>query len=159
MGKKQVLIVLLFITTLFIVAGCTETGGKKGIETYFSGLNSESNYLISPNSFVKMLEANSSEVYLLDIRKKEDYHKGHIPSAEHCWWFDVDKIIPELPKDKTIVIYCYSGQSAGQIVGVLRTAGYEAVSLTGGWNNGWKPYLEAQGDYTCPVCDKYQEIE
>jgi rhodanese-related sulfurtransferase len=38
----------------------------------------------------------------------------------------------DLPKDKTIVVYCYTGQTAGQTVGILRLLGYDAVSLNGG---------------------------
>ena len=38
----------------------------------------------------------------------------------------------KLPTDKTIVVYCYSGQTAGQVVAGLRLSGFDAVSLRGG---------------------------
>jgi rhodanese-related sulfurtransferase len=38
----------------------------------------------------------------------------------------------ELPKDKKIVVYCYTGQTAGQATAALRMMGYDAVSLNGG---------------------------
>jgi len=33
---------------------------------------------------------------------------------------------------KTLIVYCYTGQTAGQAVATLRMLGYDAVSLRGG---------------------------
>lgn len=54
-------------------------------------------------------------------------------------WSEVNKFIEEdiLPKDKKIIVVCYTGQTAGQIVGVLKLLGYDACSLMGGMVNGW----------------------
>lgn len=136
----------VFLLGIFVLSGCSkgERSVKEGLENYFAGLSAENDYIISPKEFVKLLEDDPSKVYILDIRKQEDYDRAHIPGAKHCWWFDVDGIIPELPRDKTIVVCCYTGQSAGQIVGVLRMAGYDAVSLQGGWVNGWQPYYTSR---------------
>ena len=38
----------------------------------------------------------------------------------------------DLPKDETFVVHCYSGQTAGQAVAILRLLGYDAVSLKSG---------------------------
>lgn len=42
----------------------------------------------------------------------------------------------ELPTDKPVVVYCYSGQTAGQTVAALRLLGVDAVSLNGGMGVG-----------------------
>ncbi|NLL25511.1 MAG: rhodanese-like domain-containing protein, partial [Spirochaetales bacterium] len=57
----------------------------------------------------------------------------------HTAWAQFGSILPELNKKDRIVIVCFSGQTAGQTVGVLRTMGFDAYSLLGGINNGWKP--------------------
>ena len=69
----------------------------------------------------------------LSIRTAEDFAQGHIEGAINIPWgkgmqvdFDV------LPMDKTIIVYCYSGQTAAQTVAVMRLLGYDAYSLTGG---------------------------
>ena len=41
-----------------------------------------------------------------------------------------------IPKDKPVIVQCYSGQTASQTVAILRLLGYEAYNLSGGWN-GW----------------------
>lgn len=57
----------------------------------------------------------------------------------HCEWDEVYEFIEEdiLPKDKRIIVVCYTGQTAGQTVGILRLLGYDACSLMGGMVNGW----------------------
>ncbi|HBL36498.1 MAG TPA: hypothetical protein DDZ55_06780, partial [Firmicutes bacterium] len=43
----------------------------------------------------------------------------------------------KLPRDKTIIVYCYTGQTGGQTTATLNLAGFKARSLNGGMNNGW----------------------
>lgn len=40
--------------------------------------------------------------------------------------------LDQLPRDKCIIVVCYSGQTAGQIVGSLALAGFNAFTLSGG---------------------------
>jgi rhodanese-related sulfurtransferase len=42
----------------------------------------------------------------------------------------------DLPSGK-LVVACYSGQTAGQTVAIMRELGYNAVSLKSGMVNGW----------------------
>lgn len=42
----------------------------------------------------------------------------------------------EPPADKRIIVYCYSGQTSGQTVAILRLLGYDAVSLHSGMGVG-----------------------
>jgi rhodanese-related sulfurtransferase len=39
-----------------------------------------------------------------------------------------------LPTDKTVVVYCYSGQTSANMAAYLRVLGYDAVSLLFGAN-------------------------
>ena len=48
----------------------------------------------------------------------------------------------KLPKDKKIIVYCYSGQTSSQTTAILRLLGYDAYSMSGGVGNaeaktGW----------------------
>ncbi len=68
---------------------------------------------------------------ILDIRKPEDYALGHIKGAVNIGAakiFEPD-ILAKLPKDKPIVVYCYTGQTSGQVVAALNMLGYDAHSL------------------------------
>ena len=81
---------------------------------------------------------DSNDPAILDIRAAEDYAAGHVPGAVSIGGgalFDTDTL-DALPTDGQIVVYCYSGQTAGQTVAALRVLGYDAVSLKGGMGVG-----------------------
>lgn len=122
---------------------------KYNIEKYLFGIVNREDYSISSLTLANMILEDSHNIYILDIRKKEDYIKGYIPGAVNCWHHNICQFIPSIPKDKKIIVYCYLGQSSGQIVGVLRTAGYNAFSLQGGWNNGWLEFAKTDEDASC----------
>ena len=45
---------------------------------------------------------------------------------------DMYSMFASLPADKKLIVYCYTGQTAGQTVAALRLLGYDAVSMNGG---------------------------
>lgn len=103
---------------------------------YFSALSSENNNIIAPQDLYRRLSAGE-QIFVLDIRREADFNAAHIEGAQNIWWFDVGANINRIPKDRKVVITCYSGQSAGQLIGVLSMMGYDVSSLSGGMNNGW----------------------
>ncbi len=103
---------------------------------YFLALSAENNNMINAKVLDERL-SRGEDLFLLDIRREADYVAGHIRSAKNIWWFDVGSRIAEIPRDRQIIVTCYSGQSAAQVVGVLRVMGYTATSLIGGMNGGW----------------------
>lgn len=117
-------------------------GGEQAVDEagirYFSQLTNEDKNIIESKKLQEAIEADPESIFILDIRNEKDYKEGHIKGAKNVWWFDVGKNIDMLPKDKPIVVCCYTGQSAGQVVGVLKVMGYNTSSLLGGMNNGWK---------------------
>lgn len=111
---------------------------KSAIEAYLKGLGKVkgtiyANYKISEDDAKKLLDAKNPEIVFLSLRKAEDYAKGHIESAMNIpFEKGMEKSFGKLPKDKTIIVYCYTGQTAGQTVAGLRLLGYNAVSLNSG---------------------------
>lgn len=108
------------------------------IKQYFTDLKNGCNNLIDSQSLYKKITAKE-DLFLLDIRRKDDFAKNYIEGSVHCEWSEVLDFIEEdiLPKDKKIIVICYSGQTAGQVVGILKALGYDACSLMGGMINGW----------------------
>lgn len=110
----------------------------EGVKKYFEDLRNGCNNLIDCTQLKESIVAGD-QLFLLDIRKKADYEKGHIEGAFHAEWSEVDDFIQEgvFKKDEKIIVICYTGQTAGQIVSILRILGYDACSLKGGMVNGW----------------------
>lgn len=106
-------------------------------DAYYAGLadvkdTTYANYKISEASLKELID-NGDDFYLLSIRKADDFAAGHIEGAENIpYGTSFADNIGDLPMDKKIVVYCYSGQTAGQTVAALKLLGYDAVSLNGG---------------------------
>lgn len=107
-------------------------------KNFFDDLKKGCNNLISCQELFKCIGAKE-DMFILDIRKKEDYVENLIDGSVQCEWEEVYEFVEEdiLPKDKKIVVVCYTGQTAGQTVSILRLLGYDACSLAGGMVNGW----------------------
>jgi|SRR5690554_4224930 len=108
-------------------------------KAYFASVANDGNKLISPQDLYDTLQTNPRAFTVVDIRSQDDFDAGHIEFSSHSPWAQFGNLLDTLPKSGRIVVVCYSGQTAGQTVGVLRTLNYDAYSLQGGVNNGWKP--------------------
>lgn len=110
---------------------------KSAVVDYYKGLAEVSgttfaNYKISEEN-LKMLVDAEADITILSIRQPSAFEEGHIPGAVNiAWGKGMQENFDQLSKDKQIVVYCYTGQTAGQAVAGLRMLGYNAVSLNGG---------------------------
>ncbi|MBZ4655120.1 MAG: rhodanese-related sulfurtransferase [Peptococcaceae bacterium] len=111
---------------------------QEAIHQYFERMPDDS-YRISPPVLKTLLEGSKDTLYIIDIRDEKDYKVKHIEGAVHIPFKDVGKKLNTLPKDKLIIVYCYTGQNGGQVTALLNLAGFRVKSLSGGWNNGWLP--------------------
>ncbi|MBK5244431.1 MAG: rhodanese-like domain-containing protein [Eubacteriaceae bacterium] len=105
---------------------------------YYTGLEAVAgttyaNYKITEDNAKAALDAKDDSIIFLDVRKAEDFAKGHIEGAVSIPFGNgMETQFSTLPMDKTIIVYCYTGQTAGQTVAGLRLLGYDAVSLNSG---------------------------
>ncbi|WKY48691.1 rhodanese-like domain-containing protein [Eubacteriaceae bacterium ES3] len=127
----------------------------EAINSYYAGLadvkdTEFANYKISEDDAYAML--GDDTVQFLSVRKADDYAAGHIEGAINIpFGAGMEEEFSTLPMDKTIIVYCYTGQTAGQTVAGLRLLGYDAVSLnagngtdatgTAGWTNKGYPLV------------------
>ncbi len=82
--------------------------------------------------------ANPDKYYVINYWPSENYlNFGHIPGSI-CYIPKTDlKLatnLKTLPTDKTIVVYCYTGQTSASVTAYLRMLGYDAKSLLFGTN-------------------------
>lgn len=97
------------------------------------------NRTIKPRDLRSMLESRQ-EVTILDVRRKADYDadNGVLPDAE---WRDPEKVeawSADLPKDKTVVIYCARGGSvSNKVLDRLLSKNIQAQYIEGGFA-AWK---------------------
>jgi len=72
------------------------------------------------------------DVVLIDVRENDEYAAGHIPEATLIPLGQLSSRLNEIPKDKTVVAVCRSGNRSGQATQLLRQAGFDAHNMDGG---------------------------
>jgi rhodanese-related sulfurtransferase len=89
------------------------------------------------------------ELNIVSIRQQDVYDEGHIKGAVLAsWGADLAEKVAMLPTDETVYVYCYSGQTAGQTVALMRMLGIDAISVKSGYNvgatavEGYEAYVE-----------------
>jgi rhodanese-related sulfurtransferase len=81
-------------------------------------------------------------VNIVDVRAREDYAEGHIPTASNLpkdQWGNAKQLKAILRKDKINVLYCYSHvcHLAASAAVEFTKKGYPVMELDGGWR-WWK---------------------
>lgn len=112
---------------------------QAAVDTYYGNLGAapfKSNIIASSDA-AAILAAGDESVQFVDIRKAEDYAKGHIEGAMSLPYSGgLQGSFADLPADKKLIVNCYSGQTAGQTVAILKLLGYDAASLKHGMGTG-----------------------
>jgi len=74
----------------------------------------------------------SGEAVALDVREPREWQAGRMPGALHVPMRELGRRVQELPRDRTIVAVCRSGNRSRAVTDALRRAGYRAENLEGG---------------------------
>lgn len=111
---------------------------KKDAEKFFTSVMA---FTTGPVELKEMIKNN--EVRVLDVRDKEDYDKGHIPTAISMPRAEMDTRYRELSKDRLYVVYCYNQQChlGACACRFLAVNDYHAMLLEGGfdvWKNDFQ---------------------
>lgn len=73
---------------------------------------------------------DNGNAYILDVRTPEEYKELHVKDAINIPLDTIDENI-DLPKDKTIMVYCKSGVRSNQAYNKLKSYGYDVIDLGG----------------------------
>jgi rhodanese-related sulfurtransferase len=139
---KKLFYLLLIIPILFINTGCSDddNGGTEPVpvneaEVLVKYLEDAGGNPVA--GFPKMIKSSDvftnintgADQYIIDIRSATDYAAGHIQGAVNVPSTDVltHYKANNLSTKETVVIACYSGQTAAWVTGLMHTAGYTNV--------------------------------
>ncbi len=90
--------------------------------------------IISKRDLAEKVAGTASGCFLLDVREREEYEAGHIPTAISMPWHTVTERIAGMRTDAELIAYCETNVRAARAVDDLERLGYENVSLyRGGW--------------------------
>ena len=89
--------------------------------------------IAKPISWREIHKESRSDIFLLDVRTKEEHQLGSIDGAVNIPLDDLRKHLDEIPKDKKIIVFCGVGLRAHVACRILSQSGFDNVyNLSGG---------------------------
>ena len=91
-----------------------------------------------------VLLMNREACTIIDVRNEEKFNEGHIPDAINIPFIKLPEAIDSLKNksNKTVLVYCGSGNSSGKAMRLLSQKGFESVmSIEGGFSEWVKLQL------------------
>ncbi|MBL4712623.1 MAG: rhodanese-like domain-containing protein [Gammaproteobacteria bacterium] len=95
--------------------------------------------LLSPSMAIRLMN-NDDDALILDIRTAAEYKKGHIKGAKNVPMNELSASMKNYSKhkDKPVLIYCNTGNTATRAIKTLKKADFEQVSNLEGGIAAWK---------------------
>lgn len=134
-------LMIALLATAMVFTGCKDetsdptVGNYQTLTNYMSANNLDLPALLSGWVIAPTLVADGGIVdadadytipgyHVFDIRGEADFNAGHVKGAINVALGDVLAKANEVGKDKPILVFCYSGQTAGRAVMALRLSGF-----------------------------------
>lgn len=76
--------------------------------------------------------SRGQEMFLVDLRNKSSYERGHIKGAVNIPFEDLEDRLTELPRETPIVFYCSRGGQSMLACNHLQPRGWQVVNTAGG---------------------------
>jgi rhodanese-related sulfurtransferase len=141
-NKRTNLVFGLLIVLAVVVSGCGAQAGSSA-----PAAAGEAAALNLPvNIDAKTLDGlrSNPDVFIVDVREDYEFAAGHIPEATLIPLGQLSNRLNEIPKDKTVVAVCRSGNRSGQATEILRQAGFDAHNMEGGMISWEQSGLDVQ---------------
>ncbi|MCK5029308.1 MAG: rhodanese-like domain-containing protein [Bacteroidales bacterium] len=84
-----------------------------------------------------VIEPALDDYYVIDIRSEDDYETNHIIGAVNSTLANVLTQAANAETGQTVIVVCYSGQTAGHAVAALRLSGYPTAKVLKWGMSGW----------------------
>ena len=119
---RKIRMLLSFVLSLTLLSSCTAPAGSQ------NGYRQ-----VSTDEAVKIMK-NEKNYIILDVRRPDEYAKGHIPGAINVPNEEIGTAeISELPdKSQLILVYCRSGRRSKEASEKLVKLGYTNIVEFGG---------------------------
>ena len=88
--------------------------------------------------------AQGATPLLLDVRTAEEWAIGRLPGALHLPVQELEQRLPEIPRNREIVVYCHHGIRAHAAAEMLQDSGYEQVLNLEGGIDAWSATVDPE---------------
>ena len=89
--------------------------------------------ILAPRARPEIIQAKlAAGALVVDVRTPTEFQRGAFPGAVNVPLSEISSRLPEIPKDRGIVLYCASGARSAAAARVFKQAGYPDVVNAGG---------------------------
>lgn len=99
---------------------------------------------LPPEKLKEFTEDPVDNVWIVDVRPRKAYLKGHIPTARNFPSSEIESRLDELPKEKYLILQCETGGRVQAVIKKLKPHGYTRYINWGGVGR-W-PYEMESGE-------------
>jgi rhodanese-related sulfurtransferase len=85
---------------------------------------------VAPERVKELLDAG--EATLVDVREDTEWEAGRAPGAVHIELNELTSRAEEVPKERTAVFYCRTGNRSAMAAEAFAQAGWDAHNMAGG---------------------------
>ena len=121
--SKRWIRMCFMILAALIAAGCSQSPAGASVD-------------VSVDEALRLWQAK--EAILIDVRTPAEYREGHIPGVANIPLDELEKRLGEIPKDKKVVLICWTGNRSAQGTRFLRSKGFDNVFNSTGGMSTWK---------------------
>ena len=124
--NNLILFAALFGVLIMLIKAELDHQAKKGLS-------------VSPAAAIRLMN-NEDDTLIIDTRNAADFNKGHIKGAKNISIADLSSDLSKYSdyKNKTVLVYCNSGNTVTRAIKLLKTAGFEKVNNLDGGIAAWK---------------------
>lgn len=117
------------------IGGFLRQGMRGWIE---AGLPFRRTLQLSVHELHERVTSGKDGLQLLDVRRPDEWERGHIPTARHFFVPHLAEHLEELDRDQPTATYCGSGYRASIAASVLERSGFREVINIPGSMKAWK---------------------
>ena len=126
------------------------------LRKYLHSTKDDWNYITPIDFYNKYyLKQKEKNYYLIDLRSRTEYKKGHIKGSKNIYWLNIldEKNLKKIPKNKPIFLICYVGHTSSQVLTLLKLLGYNVISIKYGYGISPIKFVPVAGwlDYGLPI--------
>lgn len=101
-----------------------------------TGLESETTKMVTVQELCHLLDEGKN-TWILDVRSDEEVENAEIPDAHHIHIIQIPERMAEIPKDRSVFIFCGSGSRSMIAASLLQRQGWKDVTVVLGGLAGW----------------------
>lgn len=138
----KVFMTVVALLALLSPAYALSPAAVKELDAVLSQGPAKKHFQVNANQLYKWIKAKKKNFLVVDVRMPKAYKGGHVPGAINIPYSEILKPenLKKLPKDKILVLYCYTGQTQNLPIVALRALGYDARVLSFGYTSWGKGF-------------------